>query len=404
MSKRILILGAGLEQEIAIVQAKLLNYFVIACDSNPLAPGLRIADKVEVCDITNVEEILNIAKLENADGVFCHGVEIPHVVSQVTSALNLPGLEPEVAKICLNKSERIMALRKAGIPVADFAVVDDEHQLFDVAVKFGYPLVLKPVDNAGSRGVQTVFRKENLLAAYKDAMRFTNNLKVIFEKLLEGPQISTETFVYNGQSKTFAFADRNYNNDDFFAPYFIEDGINFPSFLPSNLQSETTKLVEKTISVLGIKFGAAKGDVIIHDGAPHIIEMASRTSGGWFSAGSIRIATGVNALKPLIQISVGEEPDLEQLRPSKNLNCAQRYWIPKQNSIFHSVSGLELINSMPGVEMFQSFFPEQGAIFEKARNHSHRYAHVICTGETREEAILRAENAIAAIQVNQTIL
>jgi len=145
--------------------------------------------------------------------------------------------------------------------------------------------------------------------------------------------------------------------------------------------------------------GAAKGDIIVHEGVPHVVEMASRTSGGWFGAGSIPIATGVNPLRPLLQMCMGETPDLSALKPTRHLGCAQRYWIPRRSSLFHSASGFEVVIKMPGVEMFNAFFPAPGTMIEKARHHAQRYAQVICTATTREEAIHRADDAIAAIRV-----
>jgi len=84
------------------------------------------------------------------------------------------------------------------------------------------------------------------------------------------------------------------------------------------------------------------------------------------------------------------------------LGCAQRYWIPQAAAIFHSVSGLEAVQNMPGVEMFNAFFPAAGTRLERAHHHAQRHAQVICTGQDRVEAINRAEAAIRAIHVEQT--
>lgn len=401
--KSILMLGAGFEQVAAIKEAKNLNYNVIACDANPNATGFIFSDIASTCDIRNISVLIETAKKWYVSGVFSHAVEIPHVIAQVAAELRLPGLSPETASLCTHKDERLAALKAAGIPVADFVSVSDRECLIDVAREFGFPLVIKPVDNAGSRGVQRVDRAEDLLASYDEAMRYTDNPTVLLERYLCGPQISTEALVHQGKIHHFAFADRNYANEEFYAPYFIEDGINFPSNLPKALQADVLDLVERTIKQLGIDFGAAKGDIIVHEGVPHIIEMASRTSGGWFGAGSIPIATGVNPLKPLLQMSMGEEPDLEALKPTRQKSCAQRYWIPQQDAIFHSATGFEEVKVMPGVEMFNSFFPAPGTRLEKAHHHAQRYAQVICVGATREEAMNRAEAAIRAIRVDQTV-
>lgn len=399
MKKTILILGAGLEQSLAIQEAKALGYRVVACDANSTAPGLSLADIGLTIDIRDTARLIKIGKNEKINGVFCHAVEIPDIVAEVAKALGLAGISPEIAKLCTNKNERIARLKQAGIPVAEFEIAKNRDELLIIASKFGFPLVLKPVDNAGSRGVQLVKDIQEIIPAYEEAMQYTCNPMVLIERYLNGPQISTESIIYDGEVHTFAFADRNYADEDLYSPYFIENGINFPSVLPLTVQSEVLSLVIKTINALGINFGAAKGDIIIHNGFPHIIEMASRTSGGWFGAGSIPLATGVNPLKPLLQMSMGEQPDLNELIPTKSLGCAQRYWIPKEKTKFHSASGLDNVHQMPGVQMFNTFFPPPGTLLEKARHHAQRYAQVICIGDNRSEAIHRAESAIQSIRV-----
>jgi len=404
MKKRILILGAGREQCIAIEEAKQLGLYVIACDENQTAPGLKLADVGVVVDIKDPKKITALGREHGVSGIFCHAVEIPEVVADVAEALDLPGLSPQTARLCKSKHDRIRALKSAGVKVPDFIIVSHREELEREAAAFGFPFVIKPLDNAGSRGVQLVADHRGLMGSYNEAMLYTDNPSVILERYLQGPQVSTESVVYQGCIKTFAFADRNYGDVNEYAPHFIEDGINFPSVLAEDIQRRVLAEVNKAIEVLGIDFGAAKGDVLIHDGVPYIVEMASRTSGGWFGAGSIPIATGVNPLKPLIQMSVGEHADMGCLVPTRRLWCAQRYWIPKGSAIFNSVDGINLVGSMPGVAMFTDFFPESGVAIDKARNHAQRYAQVICTGSTRDEAILRAEAAIASLRVELTPL
>jgi biotin carboxylase len=401
--KNILILGAGIEQCLAIKEAQSLGYQVIACDQSPDAPGISLANIGISVDIRNIDELIKISKQYDVNGVFCHAVEIPEVVAKVSEAIGTPSLSPQIAKICTDKKLRIEKLKQSGIPVADYESADNIKDLINLAENFGYPLILKPVDNAGSRGVQLVKNRSALMSAYKDAMTYTTNPLVLIEKFLIGPQVSTESIVYKGKIHTFGFADRNYSNDTFFSPYFIEDGINFPTILAKDLQEKILELVNKTINVLGVNFGAAKGDIIVHEGKPHIIEMASRTSGGWFGAGSIPKATGVNPLKPLLQMSVGDEPDLDALSSKWMLGCAQRYWIPRRSYTFLAASNLEIIPNMPGVEMFDTFFPPIGTRLNKAEHHAQRYAQVICTGNDREEAIKRAESAIKAIKIEFSI-
>lgn len=397
--KTILLLGAGHEQVIAINEAKSLGYIVVACDENTSAPGLQLAHVGLTLNIRDVDALIQVGLKHNIDGIFCHAVEIPHIVAKVAKALNLNGLSPHIAELCTHKQQRIAALETAHIPVASHAFADSKASLIEAAKSLGYPLVIKPTNTAGSRGVQLVISEESLLSAYEEAMQYTASSIVVLEQYLTGPQVSTESVVHDGVVHTFALADRNYAQSDIFYPYFIEDGINYPSSLPATIQHKILDLVTQTINALGIDFGAAKGDIIIHNGEPHIIEMASRTSGGWFGAGSIPIATGINALKPLLQMSVGDTPDLDALIPTRQLYCAQRYWIPKHQAIFQSAHGFESVKVMPGVEMFNTFFPPTGTPISKARHHAQRYAQVICSGDSRQDAMYRAQAAIDAIQV-----
>jgi len=398
--KKILFLGAGLEQTLAIREAKALGYYVFACDGNPEAVGFKDADAGIALDIKNPSVIVEVASRHNVDGIFAHAIEIPHIVSTVAEKLGLLSLSTDIAWRATNKLLRISHLKKNNIPCARFEVVETENELVEKAALIGYPLVIKPVDNAASRGVRIVSSADELKPAYGDALKYSNLPQALLEEKLSGPEISTESVVYGDQIYTFAFADRNYANTDYFFPYFVEDGINFPSLLPEKVQQAVIDLVEKTIRTLGLNFGAAKGDIIIDNGEPKIIEMAARTSGGWFGAGSIPAATGSNMFKPLLQMAVGDEPDLDALKPVRKLGCAQRYVIAKRSGVVHSISGVEEAQSTPGVVMSTMFLPRPGDYIRKAQNHVDRYGQVICTAATREEAIKCAEKAIGKIKIN----
>jgi len=399
MRKTILIVGAGSEQTLAILEAKKMGLYTVACDANSSAPGFSEADEHHVMDIRNVEQLICLGNKLKIDGIFCHAVEIPDVISRVSQCLGLPGLKPFIADRATNKIKRISHLTSCGIPCAHFVIVESPEELNEKAQSIGYPLILKPVDTAGSRGVRLVENQSKIGIAYHEAMSFARTSEVLLESVLSGPEISTESIVYQGQIYTFAFADRNYSRSKVFQPYFVEDGINYPSCLSLDMQQKVYDLVERTIKALGIDFGAAKGDIIIDKGIPKIIEMAARTSGGWFGAGSIPIATGSNMLKPLIQMAVGDVPELEEIKPSRNLACAQRYVIPVSEGVVENVTGVDSAISAPGVSFYTMFLPGIGDRIKKATNHAERYGQIICVGETREKAIERCEFAISQIKI-----
>lgn len=400
MTKRILILGAGLEQTLAIKEAKRLGYFVIACDSDINAPGFKIADLYYQIDIKNVELVYEIGRENKVDGVFSHAVEIPHIVAQVTERLNLPGLSPAIAERATFKNKRIEHLTKSGVPCARFIHVKEINELNDSAKAIGFPLIIKPLDSAGSRGVRLVSSESELQNSFLETIQYSNRKEVLLEEVLSGLQISTESIIYGDDIFTFAIADRNYSKEEIFKPFFIEDGINYPSILSDDLRNQVVQLVERTIRCLEIDFGSAKGDIIIHNGKPKIIEMAARSSGGWFGAGSMYFATGFNLLEPLIQMSVGDIPNVMNFELKNELGCAQRYIIPENDGIVNSIEVDENIEKMPGVKMVVLFLPKIGQKVKKATNHAERFGQIICVGKSREEAIQNCENAIRKIKIN----
>lgn len=399
MAKTLLLLGAGLEQTLALAEAKALGYRVIAVDGNPHAPGLAQADVGVTANIKDADRMIDIGRTHKVDGVFCHAVEIPGVTARVAQALGTPGLAPQVADGATNKALRIQQFKAAGVPCADFRIAESRADLLRAAQELGFPLVIKPIDNAGSRGVRIVAHEADLNAAYDEACSFSQTPCVLLEEVLTGPEISTEAVVYQGKIYPFAFADRNYERNPQHFPYFVEDGINYPSRLPRDVQDAVTRTAQAAIEALGIDFGAAKGDLIVHQGQVKVIEMASRTSGGWFGAGSIPIATGGNMLRPLLQMAVGDAPDLTALRARFQKPCAQRYWIPQSAGTVRQVSGLDAAAKAPGVAMFTPFPPAVGTRIAKAANNAQRFAQVICTGPSIEQAIQHCRQALAHIQI-----
>ena len=398
--KTILFFGAGAEHQIAIKLAKSMGYKVIAADANSKAPGLKFADVAVVEDIKDIDKMIAVGKKYKVDGVIVHAVEIPHIVSRVAKALGLPGIDPKVADRATFKAQRIDALEKAGLNVPEFVAVTTLAGAKKAAQKIGYPVVVKPTDNAGARGVKCVENEEQLSDAMEEALSFTHKPKVLIEQFLKGIEISTEHLIYNGKIYTTGFGDRNYTRSQEFYPYFIEDGHNVPSILPENVQKKIIKACEKTIRALGITWGVAKGDILYtKEGTIYIIEMAARTSGGWFCAGTVPLATGVHILKSLIKMAVGDPFDEADVLPTKNLWACQRYIIPTKSGKFVRLDGVAEAEKMPGVEMSVIFPPDKGEQVRKSVHNAERFGQIIAVGKTLDQATSCCEAAIAKIKI-----
>lgn len=399
MKKIIMFLGAGEEQCEAIDIALDLGLKVIAVDGNPDAPGLKIANIGINADIKDVEAMREIGEKYKIDGIMTHAVEIPQVVAKVAKALNLPGLDPEVAERATNKLERIKCLTEKGIPCPKFETAKKVEEAKRKTEKIGFPCVFKPIDKAGARGVIKVNNKDEVKSAFSHTLSYTQKNIILIEEYLEGKELSTESIIYNDKIYTIAFADRNYDKKRF-EPFFIEDGGEMPTSLSKNEIKEVIKTVNSAIQALGIDWGVAKGDVIIDDnGEVKIMEMAARTSGGRFCSLKVPFSTGINMLRPLILMAVGLTPDLNDLKPKFSRGIAERFIFPKPGKVIE-IKGVDEAKRIEGIyKIHLNEDIKVGGKIERVTDHTMRKGYVIALGKNREQAIKRAEKAVKMLRI-----
>jgi len=398
--KTIVFLGAGPEQANVLNLAQELGYKTCVLDANPFAVGKKYADIFQNCNIQSATDILKSVKNINVDGIFAHAIELSYVVAEVAEKLALPGIKPESAINSTNKIKRLEIFKKNKIHCAEFGISETIEDAKKIAKDLVYPIVIKPVDNAGSRGVILIQNKFDLEKYFTESKSYNKKEKqIIIEEYMTGHQISSETVIYNKQFFTTGFSDRNYKNMEKYYPYFIEDGGDMPSKINQSLRKKTVETIEKAISVLGLDFGPAKGDLLIHENTPYVIEMASRTSGGRFATHQVPASTGVNILKPLLQMTCGDPVDLNEFKPKFNFGCSQRYIIPNPGKII-SVSGIEEAKKIPGViSVIIDRDISIGTKLLEITNNTSRVGLVIAKGNDRQEAIKNAEKARDLIQI-----
>ncbi len=402
LNKNILFIGAGPEMEPGIKWAKEMGLTVIATDMNPNAIGFRYADYSEVVSTKDIEKTMQIARIYH-NKIGLHGVmtlasDVPLTVASVAEELSLPGISVSAAQCLQNKLLMKRKLLNKGIPIPNFENVSSISQAKEACSKLGLPVIIKPLDNSGARGVNIVFNKNEIVNAFTYAM--ANNIEsneVLVEEFLEGPQISTESIIYDGKIYTTGFADRNYNNVKYFFPCFIEDGHTIPSYLPEEDKNKISTLIEKTMAALDINFGVGKGDIVFTSDGPKVIEFAGRLSGGRFSTDTVPLATGVNIVKQVIKLSVGEKIDVNDLLPKYQLAAAQRYFFPEPGRV-QQITGIELLDKLEWVKRLE-LYVKVGDIIKPITNHAERAGYVIVEGETRQEAIERVEWARQQVKI-----
>ncbi len=403
MTKTLLIVGAGLESIPGIILAKKLGLKVVVSDSDLNAPGIAKSDYFIEASTYDAEKTLFEAnnfskKISRIDGVICIASDVPLTVSKTAKSLNLPCIDLESAKLATNKLAMKNCFKKNCVNTPWFSEVKSLDELKDIVLSTTEPLVIKPNDSRGSRGVLRLVDGIDLSWSYNYAKDYSPTKKVIVEKFLVGPQISTESLIINGIAYTPGFSDRNYEFFEKYSPHIIENGGQLPPKIDINQKNKIENLIQLAANSLGIKNGVLKGDIVLYKNEPYIIEAALRLSGGYFCSHEIPLNSGVDLVGAAIRQSLGEEIDPNELKPKFNNPVAQRYLFLKPGKI-KAIDIPKWINKDPDICFFENRI-KVGDIIEPIENHPKRSGVVITTGKNLEMAIAKARNVISSIKIS----
>lgn len=397
MSKTLLIVSGGIEAIPGILKAKEMGLYVVVSDYNPEAPGFAYADDRIIASTYDVEE--TVAAAENyhknvrpIDGVICVASDVPLTVASMARKLGLPGLSIETAKLASDKLAMKDQLIKEGIPVPWYKPILSVEELEVMCLDKGFPLILKPVDSRGARGVLFIDRDIDLHWAFNTAKENSPTGRVMVEEFINGPQISTEAVIVDGIGYNLGFSDRNYEYLERYRPHIIENGGTQPSSLPASIQKDIADLAIKAGEALGVVNGIVKGDMVYGPNGPMVIEVATRLSGGYFSTDQIPLHTGVDMLKAAIKLALGEKIYPQELEKKINRAVAIRYFFPPKGLI-SKIPDISMMEQMPGVNKI-ILLVKPGEIIENQTNHTKRAGCVITVAKTREDAIRYAQDVV----------
>jgi biotin carboxylase len=402
LAPALMFVGAGLETIPGIELARRMGLHVVASDANPDAPGFAHCHDRLLASTYDVAETLAAARayhngVRRLDGVMCLATDVPLTVASVANELGLPGISPDSARLAADKLLMKDCFAAADVPIPWYAAIADNAALRQVVAERGRNLVVKPVDSRGARGVLRLASGIDLDWAYHFAQSQSPSGRVMVEAYLDGPQVSTETLMIDGQAHTPGFSDRNYEFLERFAPHIIENGGELPSVLPQAQQRAVCDLVQRAGLAMGIRNGVVKGDIVVHDGVPHVIELAARLSGGYFCTHEIPLNTGVDLVGAAIRQALGQRVDPVDLVPRFNQGVAQRFLFPAPGWV-ESICVPDWIVHDPDIALCE-VRTRVGAKIDAMHSHPARAGVIIATGVDRVAAVAKAEAAIAAISI-----
>jgi biotin carboxylase len=270
-----------------------------AWDKGDYSVCKAIADYYHPISIIEKEQILEVCRDVQIDGIttIADEVSIPticHVAKDMGLIAN-----GEDALVAINKYQSRQRFLAKGVSSPRFVIASPG---MDVS-GFRYPLIVKPTDRCGSRGVMKVEKPEDLQYAIERARQDSFSRQAIVEEFVSGSEVSVESISWKGQHYILTITDKTTTG----APYFVELAHHQPSQLSAGNQEKIRAETLKALTALNIEYGASHAELkVTEDGEVYVIEVGPRMGGDQIGAYLVELSTSYDYLKGVVDVALGQ--------------------------------------------------------------------------------------------------
>jgi biotin carboxylase len=302
MRKKLAIIGASYLQQPLVEKCKEMGVYSICFAWEDGAVCKDLCDKFYPISTIDKEAILEVCQEEKIDGITTIASDVATLtVNYVAEKMGLIGNPVEYSQTTTNKYLMRQCFMDNGVPSPKFTLVDDENHYQITGFKF--PLIVKPTDRSGSRGVEKVLDPVQLEEAIIRARKESFEHKAVIEEFVTGCEISVETISYMGKHTILQITDKVTTG----APFFVELEHHQPSSLPEETKSRVREIVHHALDALHIQYGASHSELkITEDGDIRVIEIGARMGGDFIGSDLVKLSTGYDFLKGVIDVAFGE--------------------------------------------------------------------------------------------------
>lgn len=331
--KKLLMLGGSLYQTYAIKEAKRLGYYVITCDYLPDNPGHKYSDEYHNVSTTDKEAVLKLAQELNVDGIVAYASDpAAPTAAYVCEKLGLPTSPYKSVEILSNKDLFRDFLQNNGFncPKAmGFTTYEDALAHID---EFKLPVMVKPVDSSGSKGINKMTDKSQLKSFVDDALSYSRSKRFLIEEFIvkKGHQISGDAFSVDGKLVFHCLGNEFYDPscDKDFAPL----GECWPFQMDHKYIEDLEGQLQRIMTLLDMKSSAYNVEAIVgEEDKVYLLELGAR-SGGSLIPQVTEYATGINMVTWVVQAAAGDHIDLSVLNGKREMPV-NGYW---SNYMVHS--------------------------------------------------------------------
>jgi biotin carboxylase len=310
---RLLILG-GSHAEVPLINAgKELGFEVITTGNKASDVGHSFSDLYVPGDFSNVEEMIALAREHRVTAV-CSGCNDFAAISaaSIAEALGLSGHDSVDLTYAIHHKNRFYDMaNKATVPVPRSTEVTTISEARESVAEFGLPIILKPTDLTGGKGISVVHHLEELDAAWKAAASISRRDCFVLQQFIVGSNHAVSVLVVNGEVN-FVFFD----NEHYFINKYLVGAASFPTSLSKEIQSRVLSSVQLLVDDLHLADGLLHLQFMVNEKGEHFFIDVCRRPPGDLYISFVELATNVPYPELIVRLAAG----LEAKIPDKQLS------------------------------------------------------------------------------------
>ena len=333
--------------------------------------GEKEADYFYPISIVEKDKILEKCKEIGIDGICSIASDLAIItVNYVAQNLGLVSNDLNCTGKSINKHLMRRCFEENNDPSPKSYLVENINDIGDKELIF--PLIVKPTDRSGSRGITKVFDYSELETALERAKKEGFDKKALVEEFAEGEEYSVESISWEG-NHTVLTVTKKYTTG---SPNFVETGHLEPSDLSNEQLVKIEAIVKHALDSLGIQYGASHSELKIDDhGNIRIIEIGGRMGGDMIGSDLVELTTGYDFVKAVIDVSLGKKP--ETYANKKLQNAGIKFIFNKKD--YESFNEIKKNNSVKITD-----FSIDGHVDDKVTDSSNRHGYFIMTSDNAE--------------------
>ena len=392
--KKVMILAGGNDQ-IALIE-ELRRFFngnveIILVDMSDMVRAIPFADKFLKISTMDKAAVLKAAHEEKIDYILTACGDQPlSTMAYVAAEMGLPTyLTEKDVRDLTNKCFMKQKMVKSGIPTAKHIYIDKNWN--GKLPDFEYPLVVKPVDSNGSKGVKKVFASAELEKSLKEAFQYSLSGDVIIEEFKQGEELSVDVYVEGTTAKLLSITASKKIKEDKDSFTIIQSY--YPA--PTDYKEERVlEICQRIADAWHLHDTPMLVQMIQKDDSYNVLEFSARMGGG-SKYRLIQVLSGVDIMKVYVEMVMGEKP---HVKPQKQFNNAIMSYIYCYPGVYESVEGMAELKEK-GIILDYFIYRSPGSTIEKSNTSSDRAAGFLVVGDSQGEVEKKLADANAALRV-----